>query len=152
MTDGIECPRCGADVTSDANFCPTCGLELPSSPVSALTEQHPVVGVGAEDEVPMLVVTRGATAGSRYAAAGPTTSIGRHPDSGVFLDDVSVSRRHAELRRSGGALSIVDNGSLNGTYVNGQRIEAEVSLVEGDQIQVGKFKLVFVVGGHGGDA
>lgn len=152
MTDSIECPRCGAVAAADANFCPTCGLELPSSPVTATTEQHPAVTVGADEDVPMLVVTRGATAGSRYAAVGPTTSIGRHPDSGVFLDDVSVSRRHAELRRSGTGVTIVDSGSLNGTYVNGQRIEAEVSLVEGDQLQVGKFKLVFVVGGHGGDA
>ena len=73
------------------------------------------------------------------------TEIGRHPDSHIFLDDITVSRRHAELRRDGGEYSLNDVGSLNGTYVNRERVE-EAILHSGDEIQVGKFKLVFLAG------
>jgi pSer/pThr/pTyr-binding forkhead associated (FHA) protein len=78
------------------------------------------------------------------------TTIGRHPDSSVFLDDVTVSRRHAEIRLSGSEHELRDAGSLNGTYVNGKRVDTVV-LAEGDQVQIGKFKLVFVLGVPGGD-
>lgn len=149
MVPNGACPRCGADVPAEANFCPTCGLGQ-SNVATDRTERH--VALSLAGGVPMLVVTSGASAGSRYAIVDAVTSIGRHPDSGVFLDDVSVSRRHAEIRSVDGGPTIADVGSLNGTYVNGERIEGEVSLVEGDQVQVGKFKLVYVVGGHGGDA
>lgn len=99
----------------------------------------------------MMVVVRGQNAGSRYAMSGPVTTIGRHPDSDVFLDDVTVSRRHAEVRRTAdGGLELVDVGSLNGSYVNGRRVERE-TLAEGDQLQVGKYRLVVVVGAGGGD-
>jgi pSer/pThr/pTyr-binding forkhead associated (FHA) protein len=103
-----------------------------------------------EGELPMLVVIRGANAGSRFALTDDVTTIGRHPESDVFLDDVTVSRRHAEIQRRGSVLEISDAGSLNGTYVNGDRIE-RVALAEGDQLQVGKYRLVVVVGGAGVD-
>ena len=71
------------------------------------------------------------------------TSAGRHPDSGIFLDDVSVSRRHAEFRRENGECLVVDTGSLNRTYVNRKPVES-VALATGDEIQMGKFRLVFL--------
>ena len=97
----------------------------------------------------MLVVVRGTNAGSRYLISGEVTSIGRHPDSEVFLDDVTVSRRHAEVRRTPAGLELVDAGSLNGSYVNGERIERR-DLVEGDSLQVGKYRLVLVAAEEAG--
>ena len=91
----------------------------------------------------MLVVKRGPNAGSRFRLDQPVTSAGRHPDSDIFLDDVSVSRRHAEFRRENGEYLVVDTGSLNGTYVNRKPVES-VALANGDEIQMGKFRLVFL--------
>ena len=73
------------------------------------------------------------------------TTAGRHPESDIFLDDVTVSRRHAEIRRRDGKFFVQDKGSLNGTYVNRQRVE-ETPLASGDELQIGKFKLVFFAG------
>jgi pSer/pThr/pTyr-binding forkhead associated (FHA) protein len=92
---------------------------------------------------PVLVVKRGPNAGSRFRLDQPVTSAGRHPDSGIFLDDVSVSRRHAEFRRDNGECVVVDTASLNGTYVNRKPVES-VALANGDEIQMGKFRLVFL--------
>ena len=109
-------------------------------------------GVTASEQVPgpgsaLLAVTRGPNAGSRIALDKAVTSAGRHPGSDVFLDDVTVSRRHAEFRVTGdNDVQIVDVGSLNGTYVNRQQVDA-VTLVNGDEIQLGKFRLVFLSGG-----
>jgi pSer/pThr/pTyr-binding forkhead associated (FHA) protein len=91
----------------------------------------------------LLVVKRGPNAGSRFLLDQPLTLAGRHPDSDVFLDDVTVSRRHAEFRREHGQFRVVDIGSLNGTYVNGEPVESAV-LANGDEIQIGKFRLVFL--------
>ena len=89
------------------------------------------------------VVKRGHKAGTRYAIDGAVTTIGRHPESDIFLDDVTVSRRHAEVRRDGDQITIDDVGSLNGTYLNRSRVES-TGLRSGDEVQVGKFKLVFL--------
>ena len=91
----------------------------------------------------MLVVKRGPNAGSRFRLDQPVTSAGRHPDSDIFLDDVSVSRRHAEFRSENAEYLVVDTGSLNGTYVNRKPAES-VALANGDEIQMGKFRLVFL--------
>ncbi len=91
----------------------------------------------------LLVVKRGPNAGSRFALDQPATFAGRHPDSDIFLDDITVSRRHAEFRRESGDIRVVDIGSLNGTYVNRQPVESAV-LASGDEIQIGKFRLVFL--------
>jgi pSer/pThr/pTyr-binding forkhead associated (FHA) protein len=90
-----------------------------------------------------LVVERGPNAGSRFQLDQPVTSAGRHPNSDVFLDDVTVSRRHAEFRSEHGQFRVVDKGSLNGTYVNREPVESAV-LANGDEIQIGKFRLVFL--------
>jgi hypothetical protein len=144
--DDLVCARCGNGNPPDANFCTVCGAPLPQD--EAHTESHMVMAEPPDGEVPMLVVVRGANAGSRFALTDDVTTIGRHPDSDVFLDDVTVSRRHAEVHRTASAgLEVCDVGSLNGTYVNGDRIE-RIALAEGDQLQVGKYRLV-VVGGTG---
>ena len=91
----------------------------------------------------MLVVKRGPNAGSRFVLNQSVTSAGRHPISDIFLDDVTVSRRHAEFRWHKDELHIVDVGSLNGTYVNHEPVETAL-LVNGDEVAFGKFRLVFV--------
>ena len=93
----------------------------------------------------VLVVRRGPTAGSRFLLGRTVTSAGRHPDSDICLDHVTVSRRHAEFRLQRGAFHLVDVGSLNGTYVNREPIDS-IMLANGDEIQMGKFRLVFFTG------
>ncbi len=91
----------------------------------------------------VLVVKRGPESGTKFVLDQETTRVGRHPDSDIFLDDVTVSRRHAEFARAGGEYRLRDVGSLNGTYVNRERIE-DIVLKSGDEVQIGKFKLVFL--------
>ena len=93
----------------------------------------------------LLIVRRGPNAGARFLLDHDVTTSGRHPDSDIFLDDVTVSRRHAEFHREGGTFTVRDVGSLNGTYVNRERVEA-ATLSNGDEVQIGKFRLVFVAG------
>lgn len=93
----------------------------------------------------LLVVKRGPNAGSRFLLDQSTTSAGRHPDSDIFLDDVTVSRRHAEFRLESSEFQVVDVGSLNGTYVNREPVDSAV-LANGDEVQIGKFRLVFLTG------
>jgi pSer/pThr/pTyr-binding forkhead associated (FHA) protein len=90
----------------------------------------------------LLVVRRGPNAGARFLLDADVTTVGRHPDADIFLDDVTVSRRHSEFLRSGASFQIKDLGSLNGTYLNGDRIDI-AALTEGAEVQVGKFRLTF---------
>ena len=141
----------GADQTSDEVTVETTSVfradflnEL-DAPAAAGTEGA-VSGVeGLPAGSALLVVKRGPNAGSRFLLDQATTSAGRHPDSDIFLDDVTVSRRHAEFHREGGTFTVRDVGSLNGTYVNRERVEA-ATLSNGDEVQVGKFRLVFIAG------
>jgi pSer/pThr/pTyr-binding forkhead associated (FHA) protein len=111
---------------------------LNASPASA------VYGVdGLTRGSALLVVKRGPNAGSRFQLDRSATSMGRHPNSDVYLDDITVSRRHAELKWDNDELQIVDMGSLNGTYVNGHPVQAAV-LVNGDEVQIGRFRLVLL--------
>ena len=93
----------------------------------------------------ILIVKRGPNAGARFLLDQETTTAGRHPESDIFLDDVTVSRRHAEFRLNDGTFEVVDVGSLNGTYVNREPRNSQV-LAIGDEIQIGKFRLVFIAG------
>jgi pSer/pThr/pTyr-binding forkhead associated (FHA) protein len=93
----------------------------------------------------LLVVRRGPNAGSRFLLDTDVTTAGRHPESDIFLDDVTVSRRHAEFRREAGVFTVRDVGSLNGTYVNRERVES-ATLANADEVQIGKFRLVFLSG------
>ena len=93
----------------------------------------------------LLVVRKGPNEGSKYMLDAEVTRAGRHPDSDIFLDDITVSRRHAEVIRRADGFHVLDVGSLNGTYVNRDRVE-DVKLNNGDELQIGKFKLVFFTG------
>jgi hypothetical protein len=93
----------------------------------------------------LLVVRRGPNAGARFLLDHDVTTSGRHPDSDIFLDDVTVSRRHAEFHRGGNGFTVRDVGSLNGTYVNRERVES-ATLNNSDEVQIGKFRLVFIAG------
>jgi hypothetical protein len=150
----VECSRCGQQVNEGANFCSSCGAPLiapgeadsttAAIDIGALDPHHEVAELPAlEPGTGMLVVVRGPNAGSRFLLDRDQTTIGRHPDSDIFLDDVTVSRRHASLTREGGSLVARDLGSLNGSYVNGERVD-ERALATGDELQIGRFKLLFV--------
>ena len=93
----------------------------------------------------ILIVKRGPNAGARFLLDQETTTAGRHPESDIFPDDVTVSRRHAEFRLNDGTFEVVDVGSLNGTYVNREPRNSQVLSI-GDEIQIGKFRLVFIAG------
>lgn len=99
----------------------------------------------------LLVVRRGPNAGARFLLDHDVTTSGRHPDSDIFLDDVTVSRRHAEFHRESGLFTVRDVGSLNGTYVNRERVET-ATLSNGDEVQIGKFRLVLIAGPRVDDA
>ena len=90
----------------------------------------------------LLIVRRGPNAGARFLLDSDITTVGRHPEADIFLDDVTVSRRHAEFRRTGAVFTVHDLGSLNGSYYDGQQIE-EAELSDGGEVQVGKFKMTF---------
>jgi len=119
---------------------------------SAEQVDAPLGGVeGLPAGAALLVVRRGPNAGSRFLLDQQTTSAGRHPSSDIFLDDVTVSRRHAEFRQVDGGYEVVDVGSLNGTYVNREPVDGAV-LANGDEVQIGKFRLVYLVGQRVQDA
>ena len=160
----MTCPACGHQNAADARFCSQCGSALvaPAAPsdststiqiVDARTDTSDrllsPVDAAAVDGLPagsaLLVVQRGPGAGSRFLLDQELVRSGRHPDSDIFLDDVTVSRRHAEFRRAGSSYSVCDVGSLNGTYVNRDRID-KVVLNDGDEVQIGKYRLVFYSG------
>ena len=98
----------------------------------------------------LLVVRKGPNEGSKYVLDAEVTRAGRHPDSDIFLDDITVSRRHVEIVRGADGFAVRDVGSLNGTYLNRERIDDTARLTNGDELQVGKFKLVFVAGSDDG--
>jgi hypothetical protein len=151
----MYCTNCGSENPAEANFCGQCGRPLPR-PGDATTgalrledhahdEAHEGDLGGAEGELDpgtaLLVVVRGPNNGARFLIDRDVVTVGRHPDSDIFLDDITVSRRHVEFRRTGGRVLVVDTGSLNGTYVNGTRVD-EQALATNDEVQIGKFKLV----------
>ncbi len=142
----------------DGNFCSSCGSPLAPGPETTVTfvPQDPS-GEQGEEEVNVavselaegtgvLVVKRGSEVGAKYLLDRDVTLVGRHPESEIFLDDITVSRRHAEFFRKEGGYVVKDVGSLNGTYVNRERIE-EAALSSGDEVQIGKFKLLFLATG-----
>lgn len=98
----------------------------------------------------LLIAHSGANQGARFLLDQDVTTVGRHPDAEIFLDDVTVSRRHVELKRDGVSFRVQDLGSLNGTYVNHDRVD-EYALKPGDEVQIGKFRLTFYAGSRGSD-
>ena len=147
-----SCEACGHLNAAGSRFCSSCGRPM-SSVEEASTEALEPLGDGVESvdfQIPStgaaLVVASGHQAGTRYAITSEWITVGRHPDSDVFLDDITVSRRHVELSTSNTGHGIRDVGALNGTYLNGERLgDSEVSLTNGDELQIGKFKLLYLV-------
>ena len=135
-------PAAGSDATMTFRAPAKSDLGDPERP---LNEED----AAAVDALPggsaLLVVQRGPSAGSRFLLDTDVVTAGRHPDSEIFLDDVTVSRRHAEFRRGPEGFTVCDVGSLNGTYVNRDRIDEKV-LRGGDEVQIGKFRLVYFAG------
>ena len=157
------CTNCGKANPDDARFCSQCGTALETagtdstatisiggdrSEISSDRQLNPV-DAAAVDALPtgsaMLVVQKGPSAGSRFLLDQDEVTAGRHNDSEIFLDDVTVSRRHAVFTRDGAEFSVADAGSLNGTYVNRDRID-KVILRDSDEVQIGKYRLVFFSG------
>src|SRR5918994_1453573 len=135
------CTACGRQNPDDARFCSQCGTRLvaPEPPVDAAAVDALPVGSA------LLVVQKGPGAGSRFLLDLDVVNAGRHPDSEIFLDDVTVSRRHAVFNRTADGYTVSDVGSLNGTYVNRDRIET-IALKDSDEVQIGKYRLVFFAG------
>ncbi|MCI0635744.1 MAG: FHA domain-containing protein [Actinobacteria bacterium] len=150
----MYCTRCGHPNKDEARYCASCGAALQEDTTVSLS---PVELEGdAPDEFPfpedelepgqaLLLVKHGPNAGSTFMIAEDLTTTGRSPESDVFLDDVSVSRKHAEIRRQPDGFYIHDLGSMNGTYVNRERVEI-TKLAARDEVQIGRFRLVFFVG------
>lgn len=150
------CPECGYHQSEAHRFCGRCGARLIvegqgtgeiTGPL-AVSDQAAEAGrwTGPAIDGPTLAVRAGGPPGAVFRLTEPAVAIGREPSSAVFLDDVTVSRRHAELEVGGRTALLRDLGSLNGTYVNRRRIEGDEALENGDEIQIGKFRLVYLSG------
>jgi pSer/pThr/pTyr-binding forkhead associated (FHA) protein len=156
----IYCNRCGHRNQPGSNFCASCGARL-EPPRDDNTIVLPAVDPAQDSILPdddvvldlgtvpstgaVLLVRSGPEAGMTVPLTAQITRAGRHPRSEIFLDDVTVSRRHVEIERTAKGYVVRDVGSLNGTYLNRQRIDESV-LQDGDELQIGKFRLVFVAG------
>lgn len=168
------CTNCGHNNPEGANFCARCGepivrpSEVDPTEVDALSDSTRVVQLSEDsvltdltsddeqaiDELPqnsaLLVVHRGAPGvRSRFLIDADSTTVGRHPQADIFFDDITVSRHHAEFRRTEDGVLVVDLGSLNGTYVNRALIEGEAPLKSGDEVQIGKFRMLFFASARG---
>jgi pSer/pThr/pTyr-binding forkhead associated (FHA) protein len=151
----MYCSQCGTKLPPNANFCPSCGtpihadgrtddgttasIDVTATEYPEALEDLPDLAAGTG----MFVVVRGPSAGARFLLDREVTTIGRHPEADLFLDDVTVSRNHAEILAGPDHLLLKDLGSLNGTYVAGERVDEHV-LRTGDEVQVGRYKLVYV--------
>lgn len=145
------CAQCGHRNVEGSNFCSSCG-----SPMLAAGEDLTVTLHGGDSSTDaevtvrvdaslaaVLVINRGPDTGRAYLLDKEVTTAGRTPEADLFLDDVTVSRRHADVTRKDGEYVVRDSGSLNGTYVNGVRV-TEQQLRSGDEVQIGKFHLMFL--------
>jgi hypothetical protein len=150
----VYCPECGFQNPEAANYCSKCGALLVKDEVGEETTQtYTPEEVADEDgpldeitaEGPALVVrSGGGRAGEHFSPQQERTTIGRSPDNDIFLDDVTVSRKHAVLVHADGEFRIEDLGSLNGTFVNRRRIDSATRLQSGDEVQIGKYRLSFI--------
>jgi len=143
-----ECPACGASVTADDRECPACGVVIAQATASfePVTGQVPGAGAPAENvDGPVLIVRKGPQPGERFFIDRPKLTIGRDPESDIFLNDMTVSRTHAVVELEAGAVRVKDSGSLNGTYVNGEIVES-ATLADGDVVQIGTFQMIFLSG------
>jgi FHA domain/zinc-ribbon domain len=150
----VYCPECGFQNLESANYCSRCGallvteVEADDSTITFSAEElEDDGGVGLEElgvEGPTLVVrSGGGRVGEHFPLERTQTTIGRTPDCDIFLDDVTVSRRHAIVAKGAGTFTLEDLGSLNGTFLNRHRIE-QADLENGDEVQIGKYRLIFL--------
>lgn len=142
----VYCPECGFQSPETASYCARCGALLARETVGETTMSLGPDEMEAPPEIagPALVVrSGGGRAGESFEAIGDRALIGRSPECDVFLDDVTVSRRHAELTREANVFTIRDLGSLNGTFVNRRRIESS-ALEDDDEVQIGKYRMTFL--------
>ena len=152
----VFCTDCGHRNREESKFCSSCGsaLEFATDHTVTIAQVDPLLdAVGPSDDVHVdlhslggdcgwLIVRSGPQAGERFPLTSTLTRLGRHPDSEIVLDDITVSRRHADVERTAAGYVARDAGSLNGTYVNQHRVD-EAVLAQGDELQVGKFRLIF---------
>src|SRR3954451_23908399 len=156
----VYCPECGFQNPESANYCARCGSllgkegatdatqtftpeELEAAQTAAADEEHGLGGAALVEGPALVVRSAGGRTGETFRPAGDRTVIGRSPDCDVFLDDVTVSRKHALLVREGGRFRIEDEGGLNGTFVNKKRIVSS-PVESGDELQIGKYRLTFL--------
>jgi hypothetical protein len=169
----MHCTRCGHQNPEGSRFCMQCGAALAQGGIG---ESTTVIIKGGGDEIPtddelpealadahagvveslpagsaLLVVKRGPNAGSRFLLDRDVTTVGRHPDSDIFLDDITVSRRHVEFRREGGGFSVARCGQPERHYVNRKPVDV-ATLAGGDEVQVGKFRFVYLTGPPTGES
>jgi hypothetical protein len=149
----VYCPSCGFQNPESANYCAKCGAALvrPDESETTMTFTpdedellvHEILEDVAEHGPALVVTSGGGRTGEMFHPQGGSTTIGRSPDCGIFLDDVTVSRRHAVLHERDGHFTIEDLGSLNGTFVNRRRVD-QSELSDGDELQIGKYRLTFL--------
>lgn len=145
-----HCPSCGTENPNDAVVCTSCGTALSSADSTINFPLNPgetsgPVSIPAAQGLAELVVAKGPSTGERFALYKEDIWIGRDPDNDIFLNDVTVSRRHAKVSKETGRFKVSDVGSLNGTYLNGERVD-DAELRHGDELWIGKYKLILVVG------
>lgn len=160
----VKCPACGDENADTNNFCANCGHSLAGQESSGdTTRVSPTVDspvfddptgedldaddISAINQLPadsaLLIVRHGPAGGARYLINSDVTTAGRHPRCDIFLDDVTVSRNHARFTRRDGHIWVEDENSLNGTYVNRDLTDGPVALRRGDEVQIGKFRMLF---------
>jgi hypothetical protein len=148
----VYCPECGYNNPESAHFCAKCGAALVVPEEGESTEAFtapelpesldPLEGLGVHGAA-LIVRSGGGRAGETFPLEATPTTIGRSPDCAIFLDDVTVSRKHAVFSQQGERWVIEDQGSLNGTFVNRDRVET-TELSDGDDLQIGKYRLAFL--------
>jgi pSer/pThr/pTyr-binding forkhead associated (FHA) protein len=144
------CPECGHHNRESARYCGRCGASLlepdagePTQAFAAYVEDEEDTADEPGDRAVLVIRVGGGRAGEQFEIDADKMAIGRTPSAAVFLDDITVSREHAILERRADGLHLSDAGSLNGTYVNRQRIES-VRLADGDEVQIGKYRLTYI--------
>lgn len=157
------CSSCGKALTPNARFCAECGAIVSQTPITpdvtgtihalgTIADTGPIPKVEVSDPVDpgsfVLRIVRGPAVGSRIELIGDEMAAGRAPETAIFLDDITVSRHHATFERTGTGWRVIDKGSLNGTYVNRNRVDT-VDLHNGDEIQIGKYRFQYVAGDTG---
>ena len=148
----VTCQSCGRIDKHASRFCPSCGEKLIADNDESTDAFEVVEAIPHEydraqfpETCGLFVIESGPKAGARYGLEEELITIGRHNNAGIFLDDITVSRRHAQVERIGERYTVKDAGSLNGTYINRERIDS-AELREGDEVQIGRFRLVFFHG------